>query len=251
MFNWSHDPTYPVCLLRDCMRWWNAGVSWQSWCYHMFSLGEGKKKATLNPAKVIWRPEIQKNSLFGVLSGSSFAPYGQNHSDDITLLFPATPNTPFTQTHAFSWFPADPMPKGRRVAMATLVQRRGFGLLFLWARWMGSDNPTPLTSTTQLISGISVSLQMTDWITPVPPRSSHFLIPPSSYFVSAGPPRLRVHSVLLSISLLVSLWKAQREAPIIQRSLGTWCVRCYRRWKAVTFVSMELYKAWLGDRVSM
>lgn len=43
---------------------------------------------------------------------------------------------------------------------------------------MGSDNPTPLTSTTQLISGISVSLQMSDWITPVPPRSSHFLIPP-------------------------------------------------------------------------
>lgn len=63
MFNWSHDPTYPVCLLRDCMRWWNAGVSWQSWCYHMFSLGEGKKKATLNPAKVIRRPEIQKKQL--------------------------------------------------------------------------------------------------------------------------------------------------------------------------------------------
>lgn len=76
---------------------------------------------------------------------------------------------------------------------------------------MGSDNPTP--PLLKLISSITVSLQRTDWITPVPLSSSLVLIPSSppssssSYLLSVGPQRLKVHSVvsILPSSLCGSL----------------------------------------------
>lgn len=181
-----------------------------SWCYHMFSLGRNRLW--------IYRKSPKEQKLF---TGSSWADYGLNYSDDITLLFSATPDTLFTQTHAFSWFPADPVPKGRGVTMATLVQHRGFGLLFLWACWMGSDNPTPPTSTAQLISSISVSLQMTDWITPVPHSSSHFLIPPLlllcfSWSIKVKGSQRVVHFPLF---LIVEALERGSNYPVVARNL--------------------------------
>lgn len=163
-----------------------------------------------------------KNDLRGLFTGSSWAEYGLNYSDDITLLFSATPNTLFTQTHAFSWFPADPVPKGRGVTMATLVQHRGFGLLFLWACWMGSDNPTPPpTSTAQLISSISVSLQMTDWITPVPHSSSHFLIPPLLLLCFCWPIKVKGSQRVVHFPLFLIVEALERGSnyPAVARNL--------------------------------
>lgn len=69
------------------------------------------------------------------------------------------------------------MPEGRAVSMATVVQHRGSGLLFLvrHVEWGQTIRPPPLL---KLISSITVSLQRTDWITPVPLSSSLVLIPP-------------------------------------------------------------------------
>lgn len=142
---------------------------------------------------------------------------GLNNSDDITVLLYRTHTHTRADAHIYADTHFQLIPRWSRAWGESGIHGNRCPAQGLWpafsceACWMGSDNPTP--PLLKLISSITVSLQRTDWITPVPLSSSLVLIPSSppssssSYLLSVGPQRLKVHSVvsILPSSLCGSL----------------------------------------------